>query len=60
MGIGVVGRSIKCMITDSRIDLESQAIEGESPVSEIGSWHESVPEYRGAGGILREPAGTIR
>ena len=60
MGIGVVGHSIKGMMRDSRNGLERHTIEGESPVNEITSWPESVPEYRGAGGILREPAGTIR
>ena len=51
---GVVGYTLKLIISDSRIKLESLTIEGDSPLYKIASEGEYIPEYDGTRGTLSE------
>ena len=54
----VVGRAIKWTGVDSRTQLGSWSIEGDTPVGEIDNGCEHVPEYHGTLEILWEPGST--
>ena len=57
--LGVVGRAIKWNVIDSRNQLGSWGIEGDTPVDEINENREHVPEYHGTLETLWESGETI-